>query len=276
MWNGKEILSEEELKKAYAEFYDYPTANPELERIEKMKAGPIDPSNALPIEGINELLKPEYLEEEHGWCVMPNGTAYVAAHCIMPNVTTEMLQWWFAWHGLDDLRYRIWWPDSHYGIYIKEEEQKIIKDPNRKLNEKYEDITHYVVEDIGTGCMELKIAFQKPVNLGFDMSRYKKPNVSAVIGANVLIYEPGKSMGKPSGCNVMCHFVRELEEGIELRTRFWFGYQMIDKKPVKILPDGIVMDAFIPQGLGIHAVEEYTRLSQLLPVVYEKLGQEPF
>ena len=276
MWEGKETLNEQEKALAYAEFYEMETPAPDPAVYEEVKES-LNPTKALPIERINDLLDPGYLEAERGWCVLDNGCGYVAAHCIMPEVTTEMIQWWFAWHGLEDMRYRIWWPWSHYGIYVNDEARKIIQDPNTPLEEKYMGITHYVVEDIGTGCNELAISFKHPEELGFDMNRFHKPNIAALIGANVLIYAPGKSMADPMGCNTMCHTVRELETGgIELRTRFWFGYQMIDGKPVKILPDGIRMDPGVAKGLAHHAIEEYTRLSHLLPKVYAKLGNEPF
>ena len=276
MWEGKSKLTESEQKLPYASFYDYETPAPDPALYQEV-AQAMDPAKALAIEHINDLLNPGYLEAERGWCVLPNGCGYVAAHCIMPQVTPEMFEWWFAWHALEDMRYRIWWPWQHYGIYVKDEARKIITDPNTSLTEKYEGITHYVVEDIGTGCNELAISFKRPEELGFDMSRFKKPNIAALAGANVLIYEPGKSMGNPAGCNTMCHTVRELDGGgIEVRTRFWFGYQMIDKKPVKILPDGVRMDETFPRGLAHHAIDEYTRLSYLLPKIYERLGKEPF
>ncbi len=276
MWEGKSPLTKEELTLAYADFYDYPTPDPDPAILDEVKE-PIDPSRALPIENLNDLLNPGYLDAERGWCILPNGCGYVAAHCVMPEVTPEMFKWWFAWHGLEDLRYKIWWPDSHYAIYVDDEARARIKDPSTTLEEKYQNMTHYVVEDIGTGCTEIAISFLDPEKLGFDMERFHEPNVSALVCANVLIYEPGKSMGHPVGSNVMCHFVREREEGgIELRTRFWFGYNIVDKKPVKLLPDGMEMPAAFPKGLSVHAIEEYNRLSHLLPKVYERMHKEPF
>ncbi len=276
MWDGKEPLTEEEKKLPYADIYDMVTPDPDPAIYDEIKE-PLDPSKALPIERINDLLNPGYLEAERGWCVLPNGCGYVAAHCIMPDVTPEMFEWWFAWHALEDMRYRIWWPWQHYGIYVDDEARAIIKNPDTTLSQKYQGITHHVIEDIGTGCTELDISFKKPEELGFDMSRFKEPNASALAGANVLIYAPGKSVAPPMGCNTMCHVVRRRPEGgIEVRTRFWFGFQMIDGKPVKILPDGVVMDESFPRGLAHHAVEEYTRLSYILPKLYEKMSKEPF
>ncbi len=276
MWDGKAALTEEEKKLPYAEFYEMETPDPDPAIYEDVKEA-MDPAKALPIEQINDLLDPGYMDVERGWCVLDNGCGYVAAYCRMPDVTPEMFEWWFAWHGMEDLRYRIWWPWSHYGIYVNNDARKIIRDPNTSLTDKYMGITHYVVEDIGTGCTEIEIMFKHPEDLGFDMERYHKPNIAALSGANVWIYDPGKSMADPVGCNTMCHTVRELEGGgIELRTRFWFGFHIIDGKPVKILPDGVVMDPSVPKGLAHHAIQEYTRLSYLLPKVYGKLGKEPF
>ena len=37
-----------------------------------------------------------------------------------------------------------------------------------------------------------------------------------------------------ASAETMCHFVRETEDGIELRSRFWLGGHIIGGKPVKI------------------------------------------
>ena len=276
MWEGKGPLTEEEKRLPYAEFYDMETPEPDPELFQVIETS-MDPQKALPIERINDLLNPGYLEAERGWCVLPNGCGYVSAMCEMPDVTAEMFNWWFAWHGMADLRYKIWWPWGHYAIYVNEEAQKIIRDPNRPLTEKFQGITHHLAEDIGTGCNEMDISFKKPEELGFDMSRFHEPEVSTVVGGNVVIYAPGKRNAPPVGCNTMCHMVRLRKEGgIEVRSRFWFGYQMVNGKPVKILPDGVKMNGAFPYGLAHHAVEEYTRLSYLLPKVYEKMVDQPF
>ena len=105
-------LTPEELKKPYAKYFDEPY--PEVpSRVTEQMAEPLDPALALSIHNRNDLLNPGYLPREVGWCVMPDGSGYIASLTQMPGVTLEMLEWWFAWHGIESLRYKIWDPDVY-------------------------------------------------------------------------------------------------------------------------------------------------------------------
>jgi hypothetical protein len=68
----------------------------------------------------------------------------------------------------------------------------------------------------------------------------------------------------------MCHAVRETPGGVELRTRFWIGYHVIERQPRLLLPPGVRIPEFVPKGLAIHGVHEYTNLAALLPKIYEE------
>ena len=48
------------------------------------------------------------------------------------------------------------------------------------------------------------------------------------------------------------------------------GYHMIERKPRLLLPPGIRIPEFVPKGLAIHNVLEYTNLATLLPRIYEE------
>jgi hypothetical protein len=96
----KKDLTPEEKAKPYSKYFYRKAAAPAPERIAAMDQ-PIDPSKALPIERISDLLNPGYGEVEAGWCVLPNGAGYVANHIPMPGVTVDMVTWWYAWHGLE-------------------------------------------------------------------------------------------------------------------------------------------------------------------------------
>jgi len=37
---------------------------------------------------------------------------------------------------------------------------------------------------------------------------------------------------------IMCHFCREIEGGLEFRTRFWMGYRINKGKGMCVLPPG--------------------------------------
>ncbi len=178
---SRELTPEEE-KKPYAKYFYRDPAPPEPEAMARMQ-NPMDPSKALPIENINDLLDPGYHDVEAGWCALPQGGLYIANHLKMPGVTVEMINWWFWWHSLEDLRYKIWFPPGHSGISVSDRDRAIILDPQTPTTHRFQGRTHYVLEDVGGPCAEkIAISFMTPEDIGFDMDRFKSPNVETVAG----------------------------------------------------------------------------------------------
>lgn len=66
----------------------------------------------------------------------------------------------------------------------------------------------------------------------------------------------------------MTHFVREIEGGIELRSRFWMGWNYENGRDVKKIEDGDRYPDFAVMGLAIHNVKEFTNLAAILPSLY--------
>ena len=66
----------------------------------------------------------------------------------------------------------------------------------------------------------------------------------------------------------MCHFVREIEGGVELRTRFWMGYYFLNGKLIKGLPDNVRFPEMVLKGLNLHNIKEFTNLAALLPRIF--------
>jgi hypothetical protein len=66
----------------------------------------------------------------------------------------------------------------------------------------------------------------------------------------------------------MCHFVREIEGGVELRTRFWMGYAYQKGKVIKTIPDGVKMPEAPLRALNLHNIKEFTNLAALLPRIF--------
>lgn len=257
-----------EQQKSYAKYFNQIIVSPNPELMQILKKGPMDPSKALIPEHVNELLKEGYSEVETGYCVLPNGTAYVAVNNKFPGVTLEMINWWFAWHGLEDLRYMLWFRKGHYGIDISDEDRAKILDPATPMLEKFQGRTHYVIEDAGNGPEDIQISFLKPEELGFDMEELNSKAITVVAGNGV----SQSRQGGPKAPAIMLHYFREIPGGVESRSRFWMGYHMIDKKPCKLLPDGIQIPVQAPMGLAFHNVEEYSNLAAILPDLYNEMG----
>lgn len=71
----------------------------------------------------------------------------------------------------------------------------------------------------------------------------------------------------------MTHFVREIPGGIELRSRFWIGYGLVDGRLVKLVPDGVSVPEEVPMGLFTHNLKEFGHLAAILPRLRREQGQ---
>ena len=138
-------LSPEDRAKRYAKWYYEPIAEPDAGLLEQLSHGPMDPSKAQRIENINDFLNPGYFEVETGYCILPNGAGYLAVNNKMPGVTADMVNWWFAWHSLDPLRYKIWYPPAHVSVEVSGPSRKKILDQATPPALKFQGITHHVV-----------------------------------------------------------------------------------------------------------------------------------
>lgn len=254
MENLKE-LSDNEKNFSYSKYYYMGMAEQPEELLEKIAAGPVKCTEATIIEKRNDLLQPGYLKTEVGYCVMDNGTAFVANITKMPGVTKEMFEWWFVWHGLEPLRYKIWDRDDHFGVETTHRERLL--DESIPMNERIWGVTHTVVEDTGAGPLPLNINFKSPEEMGFDMNALRNSKVLSIICAN-------------GDTAVMVHSIREIPNGVELRSRFWLGYNIVDRKLVKLIPDGVKIPQEVPEGLIRHNVKEFSNLAKILPSLYEE------
>lgn len=265
----KELTQEEE-QKPYAKYFNQPIASPNKELIEILRKGPMDSSQALMPENIRHLLESDYDEVETGYCVLPNGTGYVAVNNKFPGVTLDMINWWFAWHGLEDMRYMLWFKKGHYGITVSDEDRAKILNVDTPMLEKFQGRTHYVIEDTGNGPEDIEISFLKPEQLGFNADELKAKKVTVVSGNGL----SQARVGGPKAPAIMLHYFRETAEGVESRSRFWMGYHIIHGKPCKLLPDAIQIPVQAPMGLAFHNVEEYSNLAAILPSLYREMNGE--
>lgn len=266
--NAVNSLSNEAKSKPYYPVFLEPTTTPNPNLIEMLEKGPMDPSLATEIQNIQSMLTEGYHPVENGYCSMPDGTGYVAVNNVFPGVTVEMVKWWFAWHALEDLRYMLWFPKGHFGISVSEEDRKALLDPLLPIEAKIYGRVHQVVEDTGTGVEDIRIAFMSPEAMGLNLANSP---VKFIVGANGLSVSRGTGIKAPA---VMFHSVREIEGGVEFRSRFWLGYQFIEGKAVKLLPEGVQIPLPVMRGLAFHNVEEYSHLAAILPSLYQTYGPQ--
>jgi len=263
-------LDREDQSKAYAKYYRDPVT-PDPVHLAMMDM-PCDASKAIFPEQMNDLLNPGDLPVEIGWCNLSNGAGFIANRNVYRDVTAEMIEWWFAWHPLESLRYRIWYPPQHAGIALSRESREHILNPNIPIREKSRGVTHHVTEDCNCGMENIDITFQSPGDFGFDMLRWKEPYVAAFVGGfgwSSPANHTDRALKAPS---LMCHIFRNTPAGLEHRTRFWMGYRMVQGKPDLVLPPGISVPATAIQGLARHNVREFSNLGVLLPEIHAEIG----
>lgn len=267
---GRPPLTPEEQARPFAKYYRDPVP-PDPEHLAKMDK-PCDPAKAIHPEQMNDLLNPGYLDVEIGWCNLPNGAGFIANRYQYPGVTKDMVDWWFAWHPLEDLRYRLWYPPNHAGIMLSPEGRRRILDPNVPMAEKNWGVTHHVTEDCECGQENIDISFLSPRDFGFDMARWHEPNVSTFAGGFGWACTVDKNDESITAPALMCHIFRPIEGGIEHRTRFWLGYRLSNGKPELSLPPGISVPEAAVRGLARHNVKEFRNWGVFLPEIYKEFG----
>lgn len=252
-------VTEEEKKFSYYKYFEQEMAPAPQEHYDLMLRGPISPDLALPVGERNRLFEPGYFEEETGWCVMPDGTGYIANLTKMPGVTTDMFDWYFAWHGLNNLRYKIWDREDHYEAVSLNRE--IALNPKLSYKERLWNTRHDILEDTGSGPLRFFLDFKNPADIGFDASKIGTEACSTIVCGIGTVPEFGLN-------NLMAHFVREIDGGIELRSRFWMGWKYEDGQDIKTIRDGEQYPEQATKELALHNVKEFTNLAAILPSLY--------
>lgn len=233
-------------------------------------AGPLDPALALPRDALDRLLDPAAMAAETGWCVLPDGVAHVAVRTAMPQVSGEMLDWWFDWHPRDPLRYRVWHPAAHHDNALEASAHRGAK--------AHWGAVHHPVEDIGTGVVHARIAFVAPRALGFTTDALDDPAVATIVCGHA-----GDDRRRVRH-TTMAHVALRDGDGVVLRSRFWLGDVLRPYLPRPLAALGeraltrrgvrrAALPADAPRALAQHCAEEYANLATLLPELYARFAQ---
>ena len=246
-----------------------PLTQPAAETLEAIERGPIDPADALPRSGLDRLLDPAPLPAESGWCSLPDGVGYVAVRTRMPEVTGEMVDWWFDWHPRDPLRYRIWHPVDHHHNSVEE--------PARRGAKRHWGAVHHPVETIGGERVHARISFHPPSEMGMSGDVLDDPAVATIVCGYA-----GDDRRRVRHTPMAHVFLRE-PGGVVLRSRFWLGAALRPYLPAPLaaaaapaLNTGrirrLAVPADAPAALARHCAEEYANLGALLPGLYSRFG----
>lgn len=251
------------------DYLNRPNATVSQEVSSALSSGPIDPDDRLRVDELDRLLNPGYLAAENGFCTNPDGSGYVAVLTRMPGVTAQMIDWWFDWHPRDPMRYRIWFPAEHFDISFKP-----AATPGAKP---FYDSIHHPVEDVGLGKSHIRIEFVDPRLFGFPVGDFDPAVCSTIICGYA-----GDDRRHVRHTR-MCHFVRGVEGGVEMRSRFWIGNQitLYPSTPLLWPINRMLNTAFVrskavpsraPECLARHCAQEYANLAALLPELWQRYG----
>lgn len=188
-----------------------------------------------------------------------NGVYRVRALTRMPDVKAEMVRWWFADYMQTTEHYKRWHPTAH--VWMDWENKK----PGEIIG-----ASHLVHEYLGEDLSKLRIQFVEPEEI---LGSFEARDDRVVICARAGMLE------EPINLTTMCHIIRDMEWGTEMRSVFWLGHvaKRDGNKTVTsiegvlgntALARYILLDEKIATDLMTHAIQEMGYLSDFLPELY--------
>lgn len=246
-----------------------PMSPPDAEVLAAIEAAPIDASAALALADAGRLLDAAPLAAENGWCTLPDGVGYVAVRTAMPEVSGEMVDWWFDWHPRDSLRYRVWHPAAHRA--------NSLTPPARAGAKAHWGAVHHPVEDVGVGVVHARIAFAPPSEMGLADDALQRSDVATIVCAMV-----GDERRRMRHTPMFHVFLRDRDAGgVVLRSSFWLGAAVRPYGPLGGVGERLLnnrrvrratLPARLPRALATHCAEEYANLATLLPELHARFG----
>jgi hypothetical protein len=276
-------LSPEEEKLSMAKYYALPLYSPAPLQQQLLNAGPIDQRLALKAENWLDLLKPSgYNPVEYGYCMMEDGTGYIAMYSVYPNnCEPKMLAWWFHWlnvppksqplgpTGLDNIKYKIWCPPDHIGHGF--------------VNGKDKWGGIWTVESLDLGQGEEKVyTIRHPIHLkdyGLTDEKDKELKDAGcwVDAAYETFHTVDPEHKRLPGTHLMLTLSRPCPVGgMEKITREWIGFGLKDGKVWRddSTPAEMLCEAYLKKVM-IHATVEAQQLSKFLPELYAEYKDKP-
>jgi hypothetical protein len=234
--------------KPYAQYWN-PAMRPLSEEArDAILRGPIAPEVLPPLKEVAASL-----DVPSGYAMLPGGGAHVAIRTAMPGVSPRMTDWWFAWHGEEAERYKLWHPRAHVHAAWAE--------PSKRAG--YVGRTSLVDEYIGSTLGSYAIRFVDPRELGLMGSDDAATAVCARVGYATA----------PLDFGWLVHVVRNEE----MRSRFWLGgpyaaargFGAAGALAVSVATRIVKPSREDARDLLVHCAEEMAHLASFLPRLYE-------
>ncbi len=277
-----ELLPGEE-KLSMAKYYDLPLHSPAPLQQQILDAGPMDPKLAIRAENWLDLLKPfDYEPIEYGYCMMDDGSGYIAMYSLYPNsCEPKMLAWYFHWlnvppksqplgpTGLDNVKYKIWCPPDHIGHgYVNGRDRQ-------------DGIWTYESLDLGQGDEKI-YTIRHPINLkeyGLtdELEKELKAAGCWVDSAYKTFHTADPEHKRLPGSHIALTLSRPCPlGGMEKISREWIGYGVKDGEVFfdETTPENMLCNEFLKKVM-VHCTIEAQQLAKFLPDLYTEYSGKP-
>lgn len=212
-----------------------------------------------PYDEKNTLLDNEKLQYQAGYKKFQDGSYLVAMYCPMPNITAEMIEWWFWWHPQKSERYRIWFPKAHTSVSYNKKDRTYFESPRYPG---FQPNTQYPTEKIGGVRLPLRIDFISPSNFGFSKETMCEYNIPLIVCGHVGVFD-GLIWHTE-----MAHIFKQTNDGLFMFSRFWLGNTLKNSLFRKFM-----LTDKTAKSMAEHCCIEYRNLCGILPKLYDKFAK---
>ena len=268
-----ELTPEEKALPVSKYYTDYPLHYPNPLYSQLLDLGAMDPKDALTLDHWMDLLQPEgYHKVEYGYCMMPDGSGYIANYSVLSgSITPEMRMWYVRWlnihsknlpEDVGNIRYKLWNQMDHidHGLVDGDMKKGI-----------------YTLETLDMGRTGKDTAICS-IRHNFDVRDYGFPEerYRQLQDAGVAITSCWESFDCP-GSHLVLSVTRPCPlGGTETCSREWIGYKAENGKFVwdPETPAFMLCEQYL-RDVQIHNTVEQQHLATFLPDLYAEYGQLP-
>jgi len=219
-----------------------------------------DASMALLPEELNLLFEDSGVKMENGISRLADGCAAIALTMDMPGTTPEMFHWWFAWHSLEPMRFKIWNREEHYDC-VQLSPAKT-RGSALTMAERYQNTICEFEEDLGFGPEHIRVHYRRPEDFGFSPEKLRD------FGGAIVC------TGDTRSPVTVVHFLTPTDRGSLLRTRVWLGCGIEKGRPKRLLPPGALIPIEPARAHFCHLARDFAHLAEVLPELYEQFGKD--
>lgn len=273
MYNKVPELSLAEQQMPLAKFYyHYPMRDLPDEVKREIFAQPVDPKSVVKAENFTDWLKPfgEYEAHENAYCMMPDGSGYIATYMKFPKeLDVKKLFWYLNWlnfhcrsqpEGTGNIRYKIWNPADHWDHYFI------------NWTDKSEGI--HTTESLDMGEGERKY---DTIRHSFNLREYgltqKRIDELASSGISVSETSDWESFDF-EGAHLTLGQIRQCPGGgFERRSVEWIGWRPKDGKIIRV-PKTPCDESYL-RKVAYHTLVEWYHICELIDDLYAEYHDKP-